>query len=115
LVYTLEGWRALKLVGIHRSAGTSDPDDVDLELRNCSCGSTIAVPALCSRCEKPIRGKSRHTVRDGYMHPSCAAARRIELAGKERAFHELTGCSREDANRLPRDIAHCSHRSARST
>lgn len=39
LKYTASGWAKLKLLGIQRL----DPQDPALELRNCSCGSTLAI------------------------------------------------------------------------
>lgn len=38
-VYDATSWRALPYVGVQRL-----DDEPDLELRNCVCGSTIAVP-----------------------------------------------------------------------
>jgi len=41
--YTAEQWRRLRLVGIQ-------PDEpVDLELRDCECGSTLAMPVETRR------------------------------------------------------------------
>lgn len=38
--WTPESWRALKYVGIQRIDLEGEPD---LELRNCTCGSTLAI------------------------------------------------------------------------
>jgi hypothetical protein len=39
LGYDVDAWRGLVFVGVHREGGGYP----DLELRNCSCGSTMAV------------------------------------------------------------------------
>lgn len=38
-LYTAEAWQALPYVGVQRL-----DDEPDLELRNCACGSTLAIP-----------------------------------------------------------------------
>ncbi len=45
--YTHSGWSTLALVGV-QDDGAGLPDSV-LELRNCSCGSTLAIPATLPR------------------------------------------------------------------
>jgi hypothetical protein len=39
LVYDVDTWRELAFVGVHREGGGYP----DLELRNCSCGSTLCL------------------------------------------------------------------------
>jgi hypothetical protein len=42
---TAEGWKALEYVGIQRMEAMDDLPEVKFELRNCTCGSTILMPA----------------------------------------------------------------------
>ncbi len=38
-----ETWSKLELVGVQRAPATDDDEGYSLELRNCACGSTLAL------------------------------------------------------------------------
>ena len=45
-------WNNLSLKGIMKGS-PRDPEAQDLELRNCACGSTLAMPVLSTKSEPP--------------------------------------------------------------
>lgn len=67
-IYTREEWLTLKRLKPQRF---NDPDNEDLSLRNCGCGSTLAVP----ESEDLYDGALPEDPPDGPVSPELAAYR----------------------------------------
>jgi hypothetical protein len=89
--YTPEQWQALPYVGVMR-------DDVEaLELRNCVCGSTLAVE-MTMNCDKALNGdrcdcdecEASETKRSAEFRPEYDAATPAERAAHRQSMRDAS-------------------------